>query len=182
MFIALWSINLRLKMSEAETPGTDDALGIEQTNTQANESKLEKEREFIKLKWIKALTKIWGDKNSPSHGEALYCTEGCSFHWESHRAALITSGRHAGNSGCTVYCLFGKGSRKESPGGDGKSAIPRIGNLSRNQKSPQGSKITSSIFLRDCFAQWTCHVSNFADRFAGAIQSGFASTASSKQS
>ena len=40
MFIALWSINLRLKMSEAETPDTDNALGIEQTDKQDDESKL----------------------------------------------------------------------------------------------------------------------------------------------
>ena len=44
-------------MSEAETPGTEDALGIEQTDKQEDESKLEKEKEFMKLKRQKCLRK-----------------------------------------------------------------------------------------------------------------------------
>ena len=43
----------------------------------------------------------------------------------------------------------------------------------RNRKSPRGRKITSANFFRDCFAKGARHVSNFADRFAGATRSGF---------
>ena len=54
--------------------------------------------------------------------------------------------------------------------------------LSRNRKSPQGHKITSSNFCRVRFTQGTRHKCQFADRFTGSIQPGFAFTTTSKQS
>ena len=42
-------------MSETESPDTDDALGIEQTDGNAEESKLEKEKAFMVLKRQKRL-------------------------------------------------------------------------------------------------------------------------------
>jgi len=43
-------MDLLLKMSEAENPDNDDALGIEQTSEMADGSKLEKEKAFMALK------------------------------------------------------------------------------------------------------------------------------------
>ena len=66
-------------MSEAENPDTDDALRIEQTDEKGDEPKLEEEKAFMVLNRQKHLRRS-DYKNLPSHGEALYHTEGWSCH------------------------------------------------------------------------------------------------------